>query len=202
MLQLIFYNRATVSELKNEVRSLILREGEPAPLLSPHTSGKSLSFCRSHSHMHTCTIWLNCFNHFLFLFSHLVQVHHLSHSLAALEEGSELKRQSRTLTLKTLAQLQVWLRSAQMICHGWRTKTQVRTNVFSVKNEPKHGCLVHLQVQRVVQNAESSMPCVSIISFSQAFCPAPWTPPPTHSDNWITRESYARHQMGKHWWRL
>ncbi|XP_072245939.1 uncharacterized protein [Leuresthes tenuis] len=41
VLLLICYNRTTVSELKDEVRSLILRGREPAPLLSAHTSGAS-----------------------------------------------------------------------------------------------------------------------------------------------------------------
>ncbi|XP_040896596.1 general vesicular transport factor p115 isoform X2 [Toxotes jaculatrix] len=41
--------RTVVSELKDEVRSLILREREPTPLLSAHTSGAS-PLAPSHSH--------------------------------------------------------------------------------------------------------------------------------------------------------
>ncbi len=52
VLQLISYHRTTVSELKEEVRRLILREREPTPLLSAHTLGKSLSLLQF-SHTHT-----------------------------------------------------------------------------------------------------------------------------------------------------
>ena len=41
---IICYNRTIVTELKEEVRRLILREHEPTPLLSAHTSGKFLFF--------------------------------------------------------------------------------------------------------------------------------------------------------------
>lgn len=49
----------------------------------------------------------------------------LHHFLTAIVEGSELKNQTLT---QILAQPQAWLRSALMICHGWKTRSLVRLN--------------------------------------------------------------------------
>lgn len=124
MLQSISYNRSTVSELKEELRRLILRERQPTPLLSAHTSGKSVLFSGTRSRTHTQT---NSMMELSVSFC-WTQEHRHSHPLTATPEWSELKRQ--TLTQKTLVQPRAWPRSAQMICPGWKTKTPVRTNVF------------------------------------------------------------------------
>lgn len=50
-----------MSELKEEVRNLLLREREPTPLLSAHTSGKSLSFPGFLTHPYTILTLLNLF---------------------------------------------------------------------------------------------------------------------------------------------
>lgn len=122
VLQWICHNRSVVSELKEEVRKRILREHEP-------TSGKSCLLLQlSQSHRP----WVS--NLAMSLFCFLTQGHH--HSPRATAEGSELRRQA--LTLKTLAQPQALLRSAQMICPGWMTRTLVRKNVPWMKNAPKH----------------------------------------------------------------
>lgn len=47
--------RRDVSELKEEVRRLIIQEHQPTPLMSAHTSGKFLSFCSFNTHKHART---------------------------------------------------------------------------------------------------------------------------------------------------
>lgn len=187
---LMFYNRTAVSELNVEVRNLALREREPTPLLSAHTSGECLSFLDSLSHKprHKKNDWT--------VFFFWIQV--LRHSHATVAEGSGWR--SRTLTLKISVQPQAWPRSARMICHGWKTRNLVRMNAKGAE-----AWLPDAPTGVKVEHAESSTPRTSIVSLSQALRPHAATQ--TCSDNWFTCSRKQRTlcrapQMETGWWWL